>query len=74
MALLDDIVANIIYIQAVIIVIVAILIERFIARYLKSVSKRKEWPPHAINGLVLTFRLLILLGAVATLMRIGGVP
>lgn len=74
MALWDDIMANIIYIQAVIIVVVAILLERFIARYLKRVSKQKEWPPHAINGLVLTFRLLILLGAVAMLMRIGGVP
>ena len=74
MALLDDIMANVIYVQAAIIVVVAVFLERFIARYLKRVSRRKEWPPHVTNGLVLTFRLLILLGAVATLMRIGGVP
>jgi len=74
MTLWDDVVANIIYIQAVLIVAVAIFLERLIARYLKRVSRRKEWPPHVTNGLVLTFRLLILLGAVATLMRIGGVP
>jgi len=74
MALLDDIMANVIYVQAAIIVVVAVFLERFIARYLKRVSRRKEWPPHVTHGLVLTFRLLILLGAVATLMRIGGVP
>jgi len=74
MVLWDDIMANITYIQAAIIVVVAVFLERFIARYLKGVSRRKEWPPHAVNGLVLTFRLLILLGAVAMLMRIGGVP
>ena len=74
MVLLDDIMANLIYIQAAVIVAVAVFLERFIARYLKRVSRRKEWPPHVTNGLVLTFRLLILLGAVATLMRIGGVP
>jgi len=74
MGLWEDITANIIYIQAAIIVAVAVFLERFIARYIKRVSRRKEWPPHVTNGLVLTFRLLILLGAVATLMRTGGVP
>ena len=66
--------ANITYVQAVIIVVVAVFLERFIARYLKGVSRRKEWPPHVMNGLLLLFRLLILLGAVAMVMRIGGVP
>ena len=62
------------YVQAAIIVVVAVFLERFIARYLKGLSRRKEWPPHVMNGLLLTFRLLILLGAVAMVMSIGGVP
>jgi len=74
MTLWDDIEPNLIYIEAVVLVAVAIILERLIVRYLKQVSKRKEWPPHVTNGLVLIFRLLILLGAVATVMRIGGVP
>jgi len=74
MTLWDDIQPYLIYIEAVVLVVVAIILERLIARYLKRLSKRKEWPPHVTNGLVLIFRLLILLGAVATVMRIGGVP
>jgi len=75
MTLWDDIIEpNLIYIEAAVLVAVAIVLERLIARYLKRVSKRKEWPPHVTNGLVLIFRLLILLGAVASIMRIGGVP
>jgi len=74
MTLWDYILANLIYIEAIVIVAVAITLERIIARYMKRLSKLKEWPPHVTNGLVLIFRLLILLGAVATLMRVGGVP
>jgi len=74
MTLWDDIMANLIYIEAAVLVAVAIILERLITRYLKRVSKQKEWPPHVTNGLVLIFRLLILLGAVATIMRIGGIP
>jgi small-conductance mechanosensitive channel len=76
MGLLEDIQANpyAVYLWAAIVIIVALVLERFIARYLKSVARRKEWPPHVVNGLLLTFRLLILLGAVAMAMRIAGVP
>jgi len=74
MTLWDDILANLIYIEAIVLVAVAIILERLIARYIKRVSKRKEWPPHVTNGLVLIFRLFIILGAVAMIMRIGGVP
>lgn len=74
MALWETIEANLIYIEAAVLVIVAIIIERLISRYLKRVSKRKEWPPHVTNGLILIFRLLILLGSIATVLRIGGIP
>jgi small conductance mechanosensitive channel len=74
MALWDDIQPYIVYIEAAVLVAVAVILERLIARYLKRVSKRKDWPPHVTNGLVLIFRLLILLGVVAMVLRIGGVP
>jgi len=74
MTLWEDVAANLIYIEAAAIVAVAIILERLIVRYLKRVSKRAEWPPHVTNGLVLIFRLLIILGAVAMVLRIGGVP
>jgi small-conductance mechanosensitive channel len=76
MGLWEDLQANpyVVYLWAAIIVLVAIGIERFIWRYLKNVAKRKEWPPHVMNGLLLLFRLLILLGAVAMAMRVVGVP
>jgi len=74
MAFLDDIVTNLIYIEAAVIIAVAIILERSIAHHIKRVSRQKEWPPHVTNGLVLIFRLLILLGGIATLMSIGGLP
>ncbi len=76
MGLFEEIVSNpyAVYLWAAVIVVVAVIVERSIARYLRSVAKRKEWPPHVMNGILLTFRLLILLGAVAMVMRIGGVP
>jgi len=74
MTLWEDVAANIIYIEAAAIVAVAIILERLIARYLGRVSKRAEWPPHVTNGLVRIFRLLIILGAAAMVLRIGGVP
>src|SRR3972149_3233585 len=66
--------ANMIYIQAVVIVVVAIFLERFISRYIKRVARRSEWPLHVANGVAFTFRLLILLGAVVLFLSVGGVP
>lgn len=57
-----------------VVVVVGFVLERLIARYMKRVARQKEWPPHVANGLLLVFRLMILLGAVATLLRIGEVP
>jgi small-conductance mechanosensitive channel len=63
-----------VYLWAALIVVVAVVVERSIARYFKGVARRKEWPPHVMNGVLLTFRLLILLGAVAMALRVVGVP
>jgi MscS family membrane protein len=56
------------------IAIVAAVLERVITRYLRGFAKRAKLEPHATNNLVLTFRLLILIGAIASLVRVGGLP
>ena len=54
-------------------IIVAAISERVVTRYLKRFSKRRELPPEVGNGLVLIVRFLIIVGAVITLFRVGGV-
>ena len=53
-------------------VIVAFILERLVTRYLKRFSDRRELPPEVGNGLVLIVRFLIVVGAVITLFRVGG--
>jgi hypothetical protein len=59
--------------SVIVIVVVAAALERLITRYLRRFAKRARLAPHVANGLALTFRILILIGAVAALVRIGGV-
>jgi small-conductance mechanosensitive channel len=56
----------------IIIAAVAIALERLFTRYLSRFAKRAELEPSAANNLVLTFRILILIGAVLVIGRIGG--
>jgi small-conductance mechanosensitive channel len=56
----------------IIIAAVAIALERLFARYLSRFAKRAKLEPNAANNLVLTFRILILIGAVLAISRIGG--
>jgi len=53
-------------------IIVAAISERVVTRYLKRFSERRELPPEVGNGLVLIARFLIIVGAVITLFRVGG--
>jgi small conductance mechanosensitive channel len=53
---------------------VATVIERIITRWLRKIIKRTEMPPEVGNGLILTGRLVILVGAVVALLYVGGVP
>ncbi|MEM2971026.1 MAG: mechanosensitive ion channel [Candidatus Bathyarchaeia archaeon] len=53
---------------------VALVLERVITRYLQRFAKRTHLAPHVTNSLVLTFRILILVGAVVALFRVGGLP
>ena len=56
----------------IIIAAVAIVLERFFTRYLSRFAKRAKLEPSAANNLVLTFRILILIGAVLVIGRVGG--
>ncbi len=53
---------------------IAIAIERVITRYLSRVAKRAKLEPDAANNLALTFRIIILIAAVAAISRVGGFP
>jgi len=58
----------------VVIAAVAAIVERVLTRWLRRIAKRTEMPPEVGNGLVLTGRLVILIGAVVALLHVGGVP
>ena len=60
-------------IWVIIIAIVATTVERLITRWLGKFVKRTEMPPEVSNGLILTERLIILVGAVVALLHVGGV-
>lgn len=57
-----------------IIAIAAIALERLFTRYLSRFAKRVRLERNAANNLILTFRILILIGAVLAISRIGGLP
>jgi small conductance mechanosensitive channel len=57
----------------IVIASVAVVLERIITRWLRRFIKRTEMPPDLGNGLILTGRLLILVGAIVALLRVGGV-
>jgi MscS family membrane protein len=59
-------------IELIIIAAVAIALERLFTRYLSRFAKRAKLEPSAANNLMLTFRILILIGAVLVIGRVGG--
>lgn len=78
MAIWDDLFSHVPYlitlIEVAVVAVVAIVLERVLTRYVRRFVKRRELPPDVGNGLVLFVRLLILIGAVAAFLAIGGVP
>jgi small-conductance mechanosensitive channel len=56
----------------IIIVAVAIALERLFTRYLSKLAKRVKLEPSTANNLVLTFRILILISAVLSIGQVGG--
>ncbi|MCL2642365.1 MAG: mechanosensitive ion channel family protein [Candidatus Bathyarchaeota archaeon] len=61
-------------ISLLLIVVVAVVVERCITVYLSRFSKRAKLDPNTANKLVLTFRILILVGALVAVSRVGGLP
>ena len=53
---------------------VALILERLVVRYIRRFARKARLEPEVTNGMVLTFRLLILIGALASLTRLSGVP
>lgn len=78
MAFFDEIFAEYPYlitvIWVIVVVAVAAVLERLITRWLRKFIKRTEMPPDVENGLILTTRLIILIGAAVALLNVGGVP
>ena len=60
-------------IWVIVIAVVAAVLERLITRWLRRFIKRTEMPPDVGNGLMLTARLMILIGAVVALLNVSGV-
>ena len=58
----------------IVIVAVAIAVERVLTTYLSRFAKRAKLKRNVANNLILTFRLLILIIAVLALSRLGGLP
>jgi small-conductance mechanosensitive channel len=58
----------------VILITVALALERLITRYLRRFARRAHLAPNVANNLILTFRLLILIGVLGFLVRAGGLP
>ncbi|MGB9740296.1 MAG: mechanosensitive ion channel family protein [Candidatus Bathyarchaeia archaeon] len=52
----------------------ALIIERVFTRWLRQVIKKKEIPPAAGNGILLTERIIILIGVTIALLHVGGLP
>lgn len=62
------------YLWLLAIATIAIILERMITRYLSKFARHAKLEPNVTNSLALTFRLLILIGAVVFMIRAGGLP
>lgn len=56
------------------IAVAAVIAERLITRYLSRVGKRLKLEPYVTNNLALTFRILILIVALAAITIVGRLP
>jgi small-conductance mechanosensitive channel len=61
-------------IELVLIIAIAVTVERVLTRYLLGFAKRSKLEPNTANNLALTFRILILIIALVAISRIGGLP
>ncbi len=56
----------------IIISVIAISLERLVTSYLSRFAKRTKLEPNVANNLALTFRIFVLIGAVAAISQVGG--
>ena len=56
----------------IVVVAVTFVLERLVTRYLRRFGKRAHLAPNVSSSLVLTFRILIIIGAVLVVIRVGG--
>jgi MscS family membrane protein len=61
-------------ISLLLIVIIAVVVERCITVYLSRFSRRAKLDPNITNKVVLTFRILVLAGALIAVSKVGGLP
>ncbi|MEM3442946.1 MAG: mechanosensitive ion channel family protein [Candidatus Bathyarchaeia archaeon] len=61
-------------IWVLIILVVALILERALTRWLRKIIRQKEIPLDVANGIILTERIVVLVGAVMALLRVGGLP
>jgi len=57
----------------IVIVVVAILVERIVSRWLNRFIVKADLPPHVGNALLLTGRFIVFIGALIVVLRLGGV-
>jgi len=62
------------FVSLLLIVVIAIVMERSIVWYISHFSKRAKLEPNTVNNLTLTFRILILVFALLAISRVGGFP
>ncbi|MEM3627825.1 MAG: mechanosensitive ion channel [Candidatus Bathyarchaeia archaeon] len=58
----------------IVIAAAALIIERVFTRWLRQITRKKEIPPEIVNGIVLTERIIILIGVTIALLHVGGLP
>lgn len=56
----------------VVVAIVALILERLVTRHVRRFARRAHLEPHVANNIALTFRILILVGTIAFIVRLGG--
>lgn len=59
--------------EIIVIAAIAIVLERIVTRYLSHFAKRTKLEPNVANNLALSFRILVLIGAVVAISRVSGV-
>jgi len=61
-------------VEIAIVAVVAFTLERVLTRQIRRFAKKRDIPPEVGNGLVLITRFLIILGATASILNLGGLP